>query len=169
MICSNLTELIWSGRTVTSHSNSIDEIENFKCEMIFLNSKWKKEKVKKVILFKNQHNISEYTYKRFKNDINLNLPSLYELKAGISRFDQIIERTENSKGVYFKIIEKLELLIPKIKKIFVHISSNDLHIKFSFDGTQIIKQKQIFNLTFTVLNVRKIVETTKGKYDCGIV
>jgi hypothetical protein len=38
---------------VTSHSNSIDEIENFKCEMIFLNSKMEeKGDIRKVILFK---------------------------------------------------------------------------------------------------------------------
>jgi hypothetical protein len=42
---------------VTSHSNSIDEIDNFKCEMIFLNSNMEeKGDIRKVIVFKDQHN-----------------------------------------------------------------------------------------------------------------
>ena len=37
---------------VTSHSNSIDKIENFKCEMIFLNSNMEERvDIRKVILF----------------------------------------------------------------------------------------------------------------------
>jgi hypothetical protein len=96
------------------------------------------------------------------------LPSLYELKAEMSRFDQIMAIMEKSRGVYIKIIEKLKLLIPKIKKYFNDISSNVLHIKFSFDGAQIINRNRIFNSTFTVLNVRKIEESSKEKYACGI-
>jgi hypothetical protein len=80
--------------------------------------------IRKVILFKDQHNISDFTYKKLKNDLNLNLPSLYELKAEISKCDQIMEIMENSRGVNINIIEKLKLLIPKIKKNFDHISSN---------------------------------------------
>ena len=100
---------------VTSHSNSIDEIENLKCEMIFLNSNLEERvDIRKIILFKDQHNISDCTCKKLKNDLNLNLPSLYELKAEISRCDQIMEKMENSRGVYINIIEKLKLLIPKI-------------------------------------------------------
>ena len=56
---------------------------------------------------------------------------------------------ENSRGVYINIIEKLNFLIPKIKKNFDDISSNVLHIIFSCNGAQIIKQKLILNLTFT--------------------
>ena len=78
--------------------------------MIFLNSKMEERvDIRKVILFNNQHNISEFTYKKLKNDLNLNLPSLYELKAEMSRFDQIMAIMENSRGVYIKIIEKLKL------------------------------------------------------------
>jgi len=43
-----------------------------------------------------------------------------------------------------------------------------LHIKLSCDGAQLIKQKLILNLTFTVLDEGKIAETSKGNYTCGI-
>jgi hypothetical protein len=43
-----------------------------------------------------------------------------------------------------------------------------LHIKFSCDWAQIIKQELILNLTFTDLNEGKIAETSKGNYTCGI-
>ena len=43
-----------------------------------------------------------------------------------------------------------------------------MHIRFSADGAQIIKNKLILNLTFTVLNEGKTAETAKGNYTCRL-
>jgi hypothetical protein len=80
----------------------------------------------------------------------------------------MINIKQNSKGVYLNIEQKLKLLIPKIKANFIDQSSYILHIKFSADGAQIVKQKSFLNFTFTILNEGKIAETANGNYTCGI-
>ena len=51
------------------------------------------------------------------------------------------------------------MLIPKIKSHFIDKETRCLHIKFSADGAQIIKHKEI-------LNEGKIAETATGNYTC---
>ena len=91
-----------------------------------------------------------------------------KLKSERRVYDQMVNILENSKGVYLSIEKKLKLLIPKIKKNFTEQESHILHIKYSADGAQIIRQKSILNLTFTVLNEGKLAETSEGNYTIGI-
>jgi hypothetical protein len=53
----------------------------------------------------------------------------------------LINIQENEKGAYINIQEKL---IPKIKNNFIDQQTNILHVKFSADGAQVIKQKGSF-------------------------
>ncbi len=92
--------------------------------------------------------------------------SLVKLKTERRVYDHMINILENSKGAYLSIEKKLKLLIPKIKKNFTEQESHILHIKYSADGAQIIRQKSILNLTFT--NEGKLAETSEGNYTIGI-
>ena len=130
-------------------------IENFKCDIIYHNLiDAEGISIRKVISIKDTHNISDITYSSLRNDLELKLSSLYELKKEIKNFDEMLAIMQNTKGVYLNIKENKDSTI--------------LYIKFSADGAQIIKNKLILNLTFTVLNEGKIAETAKGNYTCGL-
>ena len=150
-----------------SQNNIQDRIEDFTCEIIFHQADGYVP-IRNVIYVKDKHNISDVTYTSLSNDLQLNLPSLYEIKQQIKIYDQMINIEENSKGVYLNIKEKLKYLIPKIRNNFVDKESNILHIKFSADGAQIVKNKILLNITFTILNEGKIAETASGNYTCGL-
>ena len=100
-------------------------IEHFKCDIIYHNLIDAEEiSIRKVISIKDTHNISDITYSSLRNDLELKLPSLYELKKEIKNFDEMLAIMQNTKGVYLNIKEKLKLLIPKIKKNFVDKDSS---------------------------------------------
>jgi hypothetical protein len=153
-------------RRVEIDSKVQDTIENFKCEILLNHDA--EIPIKKIIYIKDKHNISDVTYESLRSQLQLQLPSLVKLKSERRVYDQMINILENSKGVYLSIEKKLKLLIPKIKKNFTEQESHILHIKYSADGAQIIRQKSILNLTFTVLNEGKLAETSEGNYTIGI-
>ena len=156
-------------RCVQIDSNEIEiveRIEDFKCELIL--NPIEEISIRKVIFIKDKNNISDATYSSLRKDLKLKLPSLNELKNKIRSYDQMLNILQNTKGVYLNIQEKLKLLIPKIKNNFINKDSSILNIKFSADGAQIIKNKSILNLTFTILNEGKKAETASGNYTCGL-
>ena len=145
-----------------------EEIENFKCDVVFINPNDDEVSLKNVIYIKDKNNISDDTYKSLRNELKLKLPSLYELKSEIVKYDQMFEIMENPKGIYIDIKKKLKEIISKKKNKLQIKEDNILHIIFSADGAQIIKHKLILNFTFTVLNEGKLAETASGNYTCGL-
>ena len=150
-------------------ANAQNRIDNFKCEILLNHvDTIPSIPIRRVIFIKDKHNISDVTYKNLRSKLKLQLPSLVELKSERRLYDQMINIKQNSKGVYLNIVQKLKFLIPKIKANIIDQSSNILHIKFSADGAQIVKQKSFLNFTFTIMNEGKIAETANGNYTCGI-
>jgi hypothetical protein len=164
--------LQFSQIVITPHATTEQNNQDFSVNISYLNqAQFNSESdlsIKKVIYAKDKHNISDRTYVGLLNDLDLNLPSLYVLKAERKKYDAMLYIFENSKGVFIDIKEKLKHLIPKIKKNFANEFEHVIHIKFSADGAQIIKNKLILNFTFTVLNEKEIAKTASGNYTVGM-
>ncbi len=151
--------LQFSRIVITPNATTEQNYQDFSVNISYLNqAKFYSESdlsIKKVRYAKDKHNISDRTYVGLLNDLDLNLPSLYVLKAERKKYDAMLYIFENSSGVFIDLKEKLKHLIPKIKKNFANEFEPVIHIKFSADGAQIIKNKLLLNFTFTVLIEKK--------------
>ena len=96
-------------RTIEIGKKCDENIADFNFDILYIDRNIHQDDyIKKVIFIKDKHNISDQTYLKLRNELEINLPSLSAVKGKIQQYDQTIEIFENSKGVYVDIKLLLE-------------------------------------------------------------
>jgi type III secretory pathway component EscV len=92
--------LQFSRIVITPHATTEQNNQDFSVDISYLNqAQFNSESdlsIKKVIYAKDKHNISDRTYVGLLKDLDLNLPSLYVLKAERKKYDAMLYIFENS-------------------------------------------------------------------------
>lgn len=118
------------------------------------------------LINKDSANLSEKQYEKISKVTNL--PSLYYLNKFKKDMDNTFKINENSLGFFNDAIEKISNVIKNIIKTSQIQNFEEIKIKIGMDGIQLTKtNRQILNVTFTVINENKRATTSKGNYLIG--
>jgi len=112
--------------------------------------------------------MSDRAYNHFRNQLDLNLPVMNEIRNYRKSLDRKYNLFKNELGVFLSVRQKLTIIFGKLIE-YLKLDDNDtLKIKFSGDGTNIGKKLKVFTFTFTCINDVANCKIANGNYTLGM-
>ena len=124
-----------------------------------------------LLYIKDKFNISNTAWHEL-SVVSKGLPLTYSLKKRIEARNKnwhIFPTPGSSDGVQIKLEDSLKEQTERLLAGNIIKANETLKIKLSGDGTRIGKRLQLLNVTYTIINERKVAATEKGNYVLAII
>jgi hypothetical protein len=119
---------------------------------------------------KDSYNMPDRVYEALQKIGMLNGVTIHHVRKKRDDFKQVYELIQHARGVYCRLREKLDIILPLVYSNLIKSGQvvEDFKLKFCVDGTQVGNNKNFLNFNFSILNEKSKCKTAFGHYILGI-